>query len=133
MRAMPWGAVLGSFWLLLSVFLSGSNALVGLTARGAEGFSFPPGTEVRLLSPDLKTLYAAWRVQEGRLSPLSPPLAPKAGQEVRLLVSEPGKKLITLEAVADKGDVWIILGKERVSFLKLLKELGLSPPERLWP
>jgi len=107
--------------------------LWALALQGPLGLTFPPGTEVRLLSPDLKTLYAAWRVQEGRLLPLSPPLSPRAGQEVRLLVSEPGKKPVTLEGVADRGDLWILLGKERVSFLKLLKELGLVPPERLWP
>lgn len=122
---MPWGALRRLSWLLL--------ALVGLANQGLLGLTFPPGTEIRLLSPDLKTLYAAWRIQDGRLLPLSPPLPPRAGQEVRLLVSEPGKKPVTLEGVADKGDIWIRLEKDRVSFLKLLKGLGLAPPKRLWP
>ena len=41
------------------------------------GQALPPGTELRLLSPDLKTLFAAWRLEGNRLLPLSPPLAPR--------------------------------------------------------
>ncbi|MGQ9754002.1 MAG: hypothetical protein ACUVQD_05030 [Thermaceae bacterium] len=119
---MPWGA-LKLFYALLALSLG----------QALQAFSFPQGTEIRLLSPDLKTLYAAWRVQEGRLLPLSPPIPPKVGQEVRLLISEPGKKPVTLEAMADKEDLLIIVsGKTQISFLKLLKDLRLTPPERLW-
>ena len=52
----------------------------------AEVPAFPPGTEVRVVSPDLLTVYASGRVEEGRLS-IDLPLG--AGSEVRLLVFPP--------------------------------------------
>ncbi len=48
--------------------------------------AFLPGTEVRVVSPDLLTVYASGRVEEGRLS-IELPLG--AGSEVRLLVFQP--------------------------------------------
>ena len=52
----------------------------------AEVPAFLPGTEVRVVSPDLLTVYASGRVEEGRLS-IDLPLG--AGSEVRLLVFPP--------------------------------------------
>lgn len=93
-----------------------------------------PGAELRLLSADLKTLFGAWRVEGKRLLPLSPPLAPRAGQEVQLLLVLPGEKPRAFPGVAERGDVFLLWEKERVSLLRLLKEVyGLAPPERLWP
>ena len=98
------------------------------------GQALPPGTELRLLSPDLKTLFAAWRLEGNRLLPLSQPLAPRPGTEVRLLLSVPGKKPQVLPGVAAEGDVLLLLGKERVSLVRLLQEAyGVALPGRLWP
>jgi len=98
------------------------------------GPSLPPGTELRLLSPDLRTLHGAWRVEGKALRPLSPPLPPKPGQEVQLLLFLPGEKPKAFPARAERGDVLLLLEKERVNLLRLLKEVyGLTPPERLWP
>jgi hypothetical protein len=98
------------------------------------GPALPSGAELRLLSPDLKTLFGAWRVEGRRLLPLSPPLAPRAGQEVQLLLVLPGEKPRAFPGVAERGDVLLPWEKERVSLLRLLKEVyGLAPPERLWP
>ncbi|TBH20593.1 hypothetical protein [Thermus thermamylovorans] len=98
------------------------------------GPSLPPGTELRLLSPDLRTLHGAWRVEGKRLLPLSQPLAPRAGQEVQLLLALPGERPRPLPAVADRGDVLLLHQGERISLLRLLREVyGLTPPERLWP
>ena len=70
------------------------------------GQALPPGTELRLLSPDLKTLFAAWRLEGNRLLP----------------------------GVAAEGDVLLLLGKERVSLVRLLQEAyGVALPGRLWP
>ena len=94
------------------------------------GQALPPGTELRLLSPDLKTLFAAWRLEGNRLLPLSP----RPGTEVRLLLSVPGKKPQVLPGVAAEGDVLLLLGKERVSLVRLLQEAyGVALPGRLWP
>ena len=82
------------------------------------GQALPPGTELRLLSPDLKTLFAAWRLEGNRLLPLS----------------VPGKKPQVLPGVAAEGDVLLLLGKERVSLVRLLQEAyGVALPGRLWP
>lgn len=114
--------------LALALFLS--LALAALPPL--LGPALPPGTELRLLSPDLKTLHGAWRVEGKTLLPLSPPLPPRAGSEVRLLVAIPGEKPKTFSGVAERGDV--LLEKERISLQKLLKEVyGLTLPERLWP
>ena len=87
------------------------------------GQALPPGTELRLLSPDLKTLFAPWRLEGNRL-----------GTEVRLLLSVPGKKPQVLPGVAAEGDVLLLLGKERVSLVRLLQEAyGVALPGRLWP
>lgn len=81
------------------------------------GQALPPGTELRLLSPDLKTLFAAWRLEGNRL-----------------LLSVPGKKPQVLPGVAAEGDVLLLLGKERVSLVRLLQEAyGVALPGRLWP
>ncbi|SDE76093.1 hypothetical protein SAMN04488243_10948 [Thermus arciformis] len=115
-----------SLALLLALALAALPPLLGP--------SLPPGTELRLLSPDLKTLYGAWRVEGKRLLALSPPVAPKAGQEVQLLVALPGEKPRAFPGVAERGDVLLPWEKERLSLLRLLKEVyGLNPPERLWP
>lgn len=98
------------------------------------GQALPPGTELRLLSPDLKTLFAAWRLENSRLLPLSPPLAPRPETEVRLLLSVPGKKPQVLPGVAAEGDVLLLLEKERVSLVRLLQEAyGVALLGRLWP
>ncbi len=117
-------------WLLPLVLLL-SAALAALPSLF--GPALPPGTEFRLFSPDLRTLHGAWRLEGKALKPLSPPLPPRPGQEVQLLLFLPGEKPKAFPALAERGDV--LLGeRERVSFLKLLKEVyGLAPPERLWP
>ncbi|GAB5603523.1 hypothetical protein FJNA_20490 [Thermus sp. FJN-A] len=98
------------------------------------GPSLPSGTELRLLSQDLRTLHGAWRVEGKRLLPLSPPVPPRPGQEVQLLLVLPGEKPRPFPGVADRGDVLLLKDQERLSLLRLLKEVyGLSPPERLWP
>ncbi|MGC8904837.1 hypothetical protein [Thermus sp.] len=112
--------------LLLAAALAALPPLLGPT--------LPPGTELRLLSADLRTLHGAWRVEGRRLLPLSPPLAPKAGQEVQLLLVLPGERPRAFPGMAERGDVFLPWEKERVSLLRLLKEVyGLAPPERLWP
>jgi len=53
---------------------------------------------------------------------------------VRLLLSVPGKKPQVLPGVAAEGDVLLLLGKERVSLVRLLQEAyGVALPGRLWP
>lgn len=61
------------FWFLVS------QTLVGLP-------EMQPGTEVRLVSQDLLTVFASARVEDGRLV-FSGPVEP--GQEVRLLIFPP--------------------------------------------
>ena len=57
-----------------------------LSLGPAEVPAFLPGTELRVVSPDLLTVYSSGRVEEGRLT-IDLPL--DAGSEVRLLVFPP--------------------------------------------
>jgi hypothetical protein len=53
---------------------------------------------------------------------------------VQLLLALPGEKPRAFLGVAERGDVLLLAERERVSLLRLLKEVyGLTPPERLWP
>lgn len=61
------------FWFLVSQTIPGLPQM-------------PPGTEVRLVSRDLLTVYGSARVEDGRLQFTS---AMRAGQELRLLVFPP--------------------------------------------
>ncbi|GLV46898.1 hypothetical protein TJA_00750 [Thermus sp. LT1-2-5] len=117
---------LWAFLLLLGAALAALPPLLGP--------ALPPGTELRLLSQDLRTLHGAWRVEGKRLLSLSTPVPPRPGQEVQLLLALPGERPRALSGVAERGDVLLLWERERVSLLKLLKEVyGLTPPERLWP
>ena len=61
------------FWFLVSQTIAGLPQM-------------PPGTEVRLVSRDLFTVYASARVEDGRLQFTT---ALQAGQELRLLIFPP--------------------------------------------
>jgi len=61
------------------VFLLVAQSVLGLPA-------LPAGTEVRLVSPDLLTVYASARIQDARLTF---PTAPAPGTELRLLFFPP--------------------------------------------
>lgn len=62
------------FWFLVSQTLAGLPQM-------------PPGTEVRIVSRDLLTVYGSARVQDGRLQFTN---SMQAGQELRLLIFPPG-------------------------------------------
>lgn len=64
------------FWFLVSQTLAGLPQL-------------PPGTEVRLVSGDLLTVYGSARVEDGSLS-FESPLSP--GLELRVLIFPPGSE-----------------------------------------
>ncbi len=61
------------------VFMLVAQAVLGLPA-------LPAGTEVRLVSPDLLTVYASARIQDAKLTF---PTAPAPGTELRLLFFPP--------------------------------------------
>jgi hypothetical protein len=64
-----------------------SAGMLFLVAQTVAGLpALPAGTEVRLVSPDLLTVYASARIQDGRLAF---PLAPVPGTELRLLFFPP--------------------------------------------
>lgn len=95
-----------------------------------------PGSEVRLVSPDLLEVYAVGRVEAGRLTLEGRPLAP--GTALRVLVFPPdadagemaaaasGAAAIAARVQAD--GVWIVPedGSEAVALRALLAEQGIE-------
>ena len=64
-----------------------SAAVLMLVAQSVAALpALPAGTEVRLVSPDLLTVYASARIQDGRLVF---PTAPAPGTELRVLFFPP--------------------------------------------
>jgi hypothetical protein len=74
---------------LLPLFLLLSLALAALPPL--LGPALPPGTELRLLSQDLRTLHGAWRVEGKTLKPLSRPFPPSPGRRSSSSSSCPAK------------------------------------------
>lgn len=87
-----------------------------LVAQAAVFPTLAPGSEVRLVSPDLLQVHASGRVEEGRLRLEGRPLVP--GAELRVLVFPPGADAgevaaaasgaAAISARAGTGDVWIV-------------------------
>ncbi len=98
------------------------------------GPALPGGSELRLVSPDLKTVYGAWKVEGPRLLPLAQPLPPRPGERVQLLLAIPGQPPRVFWGVAAPGDILLEAEKERISLFRLLREVyRLQTPERLFP
>ncbi len=124
------------FYLLLGLGLlwPGGRA-AGLPA--ILGPSLLPGTELRLFSPNLRVLYAAWRVEEGRLLPLSPPLRPEEGSPVQLVLVLPSGQVQSYPGRVERGEVWLLLEgpggpQGRYPLGQLLKEVYRLNFRSLW-
>ena len=116
-----------------------------LVAQVAVFPTLAPGSEVRLVSPDLLQVYASGRVEEGRLRLEGRPLVP--GAELRVLVFPPGADAgevaaaasgaAAISARAGQDDVWIVPrdgGEPRsLSELLALQEIVLELPAEAAP
>jgi len=101
------------------------------------GPSLLPGTELRLFSPNLRVLYAAWRVEEGRLLPLSPPLRPEEGSPVRLVLVLPTGQVRSYPGRLERGEVWLLVeglegSQARYPLGQVLKEVYRLLFRSLW-
>ncbi len=94
------------FGLLLTVVLS-LAPLPGLPA-------LPDGTEVRVVSPNLRTVYLFWRVEQGALRLKARPIRPPENASVRLIVKT-GRSLHVYEGRVRDDDVYLLLDTGVVS------------------
>jgi hypothetical protein len=98
---------------LLIAFLLALSPLPGLP-------QLPMGSEIRVVSPDLLTVYVVWQVDDRRLS-LQSRLAAPANREVRVLFQVAGAYRTPYNGVTTaKGDVMLLIGGDRVSLNELL-------------
>ncbi|MEJ2287510.1 MAG: hypothetical protein P8Y02_02505 [Deinococcales bacterium] len=115
-----------------------SAGMLFLVAQGVVGLpALPAGTEVRLVSPDLLTVYASARIQDGRLAF---PTAPGPGTELRLLFFLPdatkaeraaalsGARAISGRISVDGRDVLLQVADsdQPVSLRALLEQRGIT-------
>ena len=68
--------------------------------------SIPNGAEVRIVSPDLRTVYLLWRVDGGELRLQARPLAIPSGSRVRLLIRS-GRQLHVYEGRYLDDDIYL--------------------------
>ena len=68
--------------------------------------NLPNGAEVRVVSPDLRTVYIFWRVEKGSLKLQAEPLEIPDGSRVRLLIRV-GKNLHVYEGRYLEGDIYV--------------------------
>jgi hypothetical protein len=91
----------------------------------------PPGSEVRLVSPDLRTVYASYLVSEdrrliARAKGVSVPIA----RDILLFIQTGGKPYIYSGLSAPRGDVWLNIEGGQISLNELLtRTYRLSLPD----
>lgn len=80
----------------------------------------PPGSEIRVVSPDLLTVYVVWQVEERNLV-LQSKLPTPANREVRVLFRVGGSYRPPYNGITTpKGDIALLVQGERVSLNELL-------------
>lgn len=80
----------------------------------------PSGSEIRVVSPDLLTVYVVWQVDERKMVLKSKQAVP-TGQNVRVLIrAGDDLKPPYNGVIAAGGDVWLQIEGERVSLNELL-------------
>ncbi|AEB10889.1 hypothetical protein [Marinithermus hydrothermalis] len=108
-----------AFWLSLILILV---PLPGLP-------ELPQGTEIRVVSPNLRTIYRVWEVRGPRLVLRARPLPLPEGHPVRLIIRV-GRRVQVYEGVTTADDLWIFVERNQVSFREVLRKIyGLELPE----
>ncbi|WP_456410756.1 hypothetical protein [Oceanithermus sp.] len=100
--------------LMLSVLLT-LAPLPGLPA-------LPDGAEIRVVSPNLRTIYLYWRVDHGVLDLRADPLDPPEGAAVRILVRT-GRELHAYEGRVWEDDIYVLLDDGYVSLRDTFREV----------
>lgn len=90
--------------------------------------ALPDGAEVRIVSPDLRTVYLFWLVEKGSLKLQARPLAIPEGSRVRLLIRT-GRELHAYEGRYIDGDVFVETPKGFIS----IKQAFTGVYKLRWP
>jgi hypothetical protein len=75
-----------------------------------------------LVSPDLRTVYGVWKVEDHRLVAEASALPAPVGRRVRLLFQVGGQIYVYSGVVAPGGDVWVTIQGQQVSLILLLTQ-----------
>jgi len=80
----------------------------------------PPGSELRLASPDYRKVYAVYQVQQRRLVAPAKPMPVAAATELRVIIRTPDRIHMYNGLSASKGDVWLQVSGDKISLNELL-------------
>lgn len=84
--------------------------------------ALPDGAEIRVVSPNLRTIYLYWRVDRGVLELRADPLDPPEGAAVRILVRT-GRELHAYEGRVWEDDIYVLLDDGYVSLRDTFREV----------
>ena len=76
--------------------------------------ALPDGTEVRIVSPDLRTVYLFWQIEQGALQLKARPIRPPENASIRLIVKT-DRGLHIYEGRVRGDDVYLLLEQGIVS------------------
>lgn len=76
--------------------------------------ALPDGTEVRVVAPNLRTVYLYWRIEQGALRLKARPIRPPENASVRLIIKT-GRSLHVYEGRVRGDDIYLILDDGIVS------------------
>lgn len=95
---------------------------IALALSPLDGIPYmPPGSEIRVVSPNYLTVYAIWRVDERRLVAQPGSLPTPENTDVRILFTVGGKTYPPYNgASGPRGDIRLKVGNDEVSMVELL-------------
>lgn len=80
----------------------------------------PHGSELRLTSPDYRTVYAVYQVRQRRLVAPSKPIPVAVSKALRLIIRTPDRIHVYNGLSASRGDVWLQVREHKLSLNELL-------------
>ncbi len=82
--------------------------------------SIPSGSEIRIISPDLRTVYKVWKVEDRKMLEQGTPLPLGINKEIRLHIQAGGRVYWFGGRTVPGGDILLTLADEQVSLNELL-------------
>ncbi len=84
--------------------------------------SLPDGTEVRVVSPNLRTVYLFWRIEQGALQLKARPIRPSENTSIRLIVKTKNS-LHVYEGRVRAGEIYLLLDDNIVNLREVFDKV----------